>query len=306
MAIVKAIAQAETVAIRDGRISSDLPLTTARWSNAAGALRVHWPEYLIEAGALGTFMISACVFTVLLQHPASAARQAIGNDFVRRALTGVAMGLTAIALVYSPWGKRSGAHLNPSITLTFLRLGKVARWDALFYVFAQSVGGVAGVGIAALLLGNSLSHSATRYAVTVPGKGGAPVAFAAELIISFLLMSMVLHATNTQRIARYTGLFAGALVASYIALEAPYSGMSMSPARTLGSAVHAHIFTSLWVYFTAPLIGMLLAAELYIRTRGSHAVICAKLHHQNNQRCIFNCGYREAAIKNQFTSGERQ
>jgi len=306
MAIMQAIAQAESTAMSGRRISSGLPPTTARRWNAASALRVHWPEYLIEAGALGAFMISACVFTVLLQHPSSPARQGIASEFLRRVVIGIAMGLTAILLVYSPWGKRSGAHLNPSITITFLRLRKVSGWDAFFYVLAQFVGGIAGVGLAAVVLGNSLAHSATRYAVTVPGDGGAVIAFVAELIISFLLMTVVLHATNTQRIARYTGLFAGGLVATYITVEAPYSGMSMSPARTLGSALHAHVFTSLWIYFTAPVIGMLLAAELYIRTRGLHTVICAKLHHQNNQRCIFNCGYREAALKTQFTSGEKQ
>jgi aquaporin Z len=301
MAIMKAIVQAESTAIRNRQISSGLPPTTAPWLNPASALRVHWPEYLIEAAALGTFMVSACFFTVVLEYPASPVRQAIASDFLRRALTGLAMGLTAIMIIYSPWGKRSGAHLNPSITLTFLRLRKVAPWDALFYIAAQFVGGIVGVGIAALALRSSLSHPATRYAVTVPANGGPAVAFIAELIISFALMTVVLNATNTQRFARYAGLFAGALVATYITLEAPFSGMSMNPARTFGSAFHAHIWTSLWVYFTAPILGMLIASELYIRTRGSQAVICAKLHHQNNQRCIFNCGYREAAIKTQLT-----
>jgi aquaporin Z len=306
MAIMKAIAQAESTATRNRQISSGLPPTTARWLNPAGALRVHWPEYLIEASALGTFMISACVFTVGLEHPASPVRQAIASDFLRRALIGLAMGLTAIIIIYSPWGQRSGAHLNPSVTVSFLRLGKIRRWDALFYILAQFTGGVAGVGIAALTLGSNLSHTSTRYAVTVPGRHGPTLAFIAELIISFLLMTVVLNATNRERVARYTGLFAGALVAIYIALESPYSGMSMSPARTVGSAIYAHIWNSVWVYFTAPIVGMLLASELYLRTRGSQAVICAKLHHPNNQRCIFNCGYREAALKIQFTSGENK
>jgi len=251
----------------------------------------HWPEYLMEAAELGIFMVSACLFTVLLEHPASAVRVAIGSPMLRRVLIGLAMGLTAIAIIYSPWGKQSGAHLNPSITLTFLRLGKVSPVDAAFYIAAQFIGGVVGVILAAALLGGAVADKAVRYAVTVPGPRGAATAFVAELGISFLLMTAVLNSSNSARVARFTGVFAGVLVATFISLEAPFSGMSMNPARTLGSAVPSRLWDGLWIYFTAPPLGMLLALELYIRTRGVGAVICAKLHHQNNKRCIFNCGY---------------
>jgi len=91
------------------------------------------------------------------------------------------------------------------------------------------------------------------------------------------------------RLACFTGLFAGILVATYITLEAPLSGMSMNPARTLGSALSAHAWTALWIYFTAPPLGMLLAAEAYLRVQGAQRIFCAKLHHQNTKRCIF-CG----------------
>jgi aquaporin Z len=99
----------------------------------------------------------------------------------------------------------------------------------------------------------------------------------------------VLVASNTRRLARHTGLFCGALIAVYIALEAPLSGMSMNPARTFGSAAVAGVYESIWIYFVAPPLGMLLAAELYVRVRGARAVHCAKLHHQNAHHCIFRC-----------------
>ena len=132
-----------------------------------------------------------------------------------------------------------------------------------------------------------------NYAVTVPGFGGPGVAFAAEVVISFGLMLVVLTISNTDRLARLTGLFAGLLVATYIVVEAPLSGMSMNPARTLGSALPARLWTALWIYFTAPPLGMLLAAQLYLGAKGAGGVICAKLHHQNTQRCIFRCGYQK-------------
>ncbi|MFQ5539713.1 MAG: aquaporin, partial [Candidatus Binatia bacterium] len=157
----------------------------------------HWPEYLIEAAGLGIFMLSACVFGTILEYPTSPIRQAIGDPILRRTLMGMAMGLTAIGIIYSPWGKQSGAHINPSITLTFFRLGKIAPGDALFYIIAQFVGGAAGVLLASAALGSWLADTTINYVVTVPGPQGAGIAFLAELVISFILMFVVLVATNT-------------------------------------------------------------------------------------------------------------
>ena len=106
----------------------------------------------------------------------------------------------------------------------------------------------------------------------------------------------VLIVSNTAKLARFTGLFAGVLIATYITIEAPLSGMSMNPARTLASATLAQDWTAIWIYFTAPLVGMLSAAEVYVRIKGRQAVRCAKLHHQNHKRCIFRCGYREESL----------
>jgi len=95
------------------------PPTVTASSNAkqipslAAALRTHWPEYLMEAGLLGAFMVSACLFGVLYEFPRSPVREAIASPFLRRMLMGTSMGLTAIAIIYSPWGKQSGAHINP-------------------------------------------------------------------------------------------------------------------------------------------------------------------------------------------------
>jgi len=193
----------------------------------------------------------------MVEHPASPLRQAIGEPLLRRVLMGMGMGGTAVAIIYSPWGQQSGAHLNPAVTLTFFRLGKVRGWDALFYVAAQFLGGAAGV------------------------------------LIAFGLMLAVLTASNTDRLARFTGLFAGLLVATYITVEAPLSGMSLNPASTVASALPGRLWTALWIYFTAPPLGMLLAAQLYLAVKGAGGVLCAKLHHGSAKRCIFRCGYQQ-------------
>lgn len=256
---------------------------------AAGPQR-HWAEYGIEAMLLGLFMLAACLFTVLLYHPASPVPRLVPDPFVRRLLMGLAMGGTAACLNYSGWGKRSGAHYNPVVTLTFLRLGRIAPRDAAGYVTAQFLGGAAGVLAALLLAGSLVADGSVRYAVTVPGPEGPAVAFGAELLISFVLMTVVLRLANHPRLGRLTGLCAALLVATFITLESPYSGMSMNPARTVGSAVWARDWSGLWIYFAAPLLGMLGAAQLHLR-RGREPGACAKLHHQNTARCIF-CEYR--------------
>jgi aquaporin Z len=255
------------------------------------ALRQHWPEYLIEAGALGIFMVSACVFSILLFHPASATVRAVPAVMPRMLLMGLAMGATLVGIVYSPFGKRSGAHMNPAVTITFLSLGKVAAWDAVFYIAAQFAGGIAGVLLVAWFLKAPLAAPSVNYAATLPGMWGPRAAWLGEFGISFLQMTMILNVSNTRWLNRWTGLFAGSLVAAYIALESPVSGMSMNPARTLGSAYVGQVWTALWIYFTAPLLAMLFAAVVYRRTKGIEAVLCAKLHHENSQRCIFRCRY---------------
>ena len=263
-------------------------------TSPAGSLRRHWPEYAMEGALLGLFMVSACVFGTLLESPSVPVRDAVPDAGVRRGLMGIAMGLTAVALIYSPWGARSGAHMNPAVTATFLRLGKVARTDAVFYGLFQVLGGLAGVWISAWLLGPALREAPVRYVVTVPGMWGQAAAFAAETGITFGLMAVILWASNHASWSRWTGILAGVLIAVYITIEAPVSGTSMNPARTLASALPAGSWEGLWLYFVAPPLGMLLAAEAYVRAPRARSVFCAKLHHAARVRCIF-CQHQHPA-----------
>jgi len=268
-------------------IATGKPASRAPKLGALASLRVHWPEYLMEAGLLGAFMVSACLFGMLYGFPESPVRQAVPSPFLRGLLGGLSMGATALAIFYSPWGKQSGAHINPSVTLTFFRLGKIGFWDALFYVCAQLTGAVLGVLLVAAVLREQLSHPAVRYVVTTPGARGPWVAFAAESAIAFGMMSAVLYASNHARLAPYTGVFASLLVATYVTFEAPLSGMSINPARSFGSALPSRIWDHFWIYLTAPPLGMLAASQAYLWRKGRAAVKCCKLHHDNDKRCIF-------------------
>jgi aquaporin Z len=262
-------------------------------TTAVEALRRHWRLYVYEGAELAWFMVAACVATVVLFGAGSMGMRAVPSAALRRLLMGVAMGATAVMIIHSPMGKRSGAHFNPAITLTYLRLGKIGMWDALGYVVGQFVGGVAGVGLSALMLGKLLAQPSVEYAVTVPGMGGTVGAFGAELLMAALLMGMVLWTTNRARYARLTSYAVGVLIVNYIFFFAPVSGFSINPARTVGSAVFAGIWTAWWVYFVAPLVGMLGAAEVYVRRYGIERVLCAKLHPSPSVLCPFECGVRE-------------
>ena len=253
-------------------------------------LRDHSPEYLMEAWGLGMFMVSAAVFTTLFEYPGSPVHQAVVDADLRRALIGLAMGLTAVGIIYSPWGQQSGAHLNPAVTLTFFRLGKITGFDALWYVAAQFIGGLIGVLLSVAILGMAFVTPPVQYVVTLPGANRVSTAFLAEFVISAGMMLTVLLVSNSKRFGRITGLCAGILVALYITFEAPLSGMSMNPARSFASAAPGGIWQHLWVYFTAPVLGMLGAAEMFCLMKSSAQVHCAKLDHPSTRRCI-HCHY---------------
>ena len=265
--------------------------------NALTSLRLHWPEYVMELMEMGLYLFFTCLFATLLQHPASPIRHLLPNAIVRRVCFGISIGATIAAIVLTPWGKQSGGHLNPAMTFTFYRLGKVKFWDAMFYGVAQFSGATAGVAIASALLLGAPGNSTIRYAATLPGASGPGVAFIAEVAISFALMLIVLLASSNNVLSRYTPYFVGALYAIFITLETPLSGMSMNPARTFGSALRGRYWHNLWVYFLAPTFGMLLAAELFLWVRGDTGQSCAKLHHANDKRCIFCQGTQQVAAK---------
>ncbi len=257
----------------------------------AARLRQHWPEYLIEATGLGVFLVAAVGFATLIHHPDFPVRAALPSEWMRRVVMGGAMGLIAMALIYSPPGRRSGAHINPATTLAFLRLGRVHPVDATAYMAAQVAGAMAGVLVARAVFAPWIASPAVRYVATVPGALGLWGAFAGELVIAFVLMTTVLVVSNHARHARFTGVWAGLLVWAFIVVEAPLSGMSLNPARSIAPALLSGDTGVLWIYLTAPPLGMLAAAETFVRWRGAAAVRCAKLHHPIAAPCIFRCRF---------------
>ena len=182
--------------------------------------------------------------------------------------------------------------MNPAITLTFLRMGKINRVDAMGYVVAQFIGGYLGVIVIGLIVGSWFTADPIRYAPTIPGTQGmegAWIAFAAEGAMTFGMMMMVLITSNKASLSRWTGTLSGILLMVYIAFESPLSGMSINPARTVASTLPSGRYNELWVYLVAPLLGMLLAAEVHARIKAFPKPRCCKLNHHMPGRCI-HCG----------------
>lgn len=250
----------------------------------------------MEAAGLAGFVFGAGLLTTLLEHPDSPVRQSMSElpTLLRRVPLGLCMGAYIAGIIYSPWGQRSGAHINPSVTWTFYSLGKIKLWDALLYTLAQFAGAIFAAQLMKAMLGEWYAHPSVNYTVTAPGREviGTELAFVAEVMISFGLMLVMLLAINSERWEKLAGLFAGLLIAVYLIVETPFSGMSMNPARTFGSALTARQWSGWWIYFTAPPLAMLLAGKVYERLRRDQVKGCAKLYHRQDKPCIF-CGHKE-------------
>ncbi len=220
--------------------------------------------YLMEALGLAIFMMSACFFGGLLEAKNSALHIAIPNAFVRTGLMGVLMGSTALFIFYSPFTAPSGSHINPAVTITFWRLGKMCHWDAVFFIIFQFLGGTIAVYIMAALMGETLTSRPVNYVCTVPGKAGVAAAVLAEFIIAVVMITMVLFTSAHNNLKRYTRVFAGCLVCAYVIIAGPVSGFGMNPARTFASALPANTWTSFYIYLVVPPAGMLTAAEVFL------------------------------------------
>ena len=258
-------------------------------ASLAHALKIHWPEYLMEAAELGVLMFSICLFGTLLYSSASPLAPLGLSRIDKGFLMGIAVAITTFLIIRSPFGRRTGAHFNPAITLTYFYLGRVHRWDTLCYFASQFAGALVGVFVAHQILGHRLAGAPVCYVITIPGEYGSLIAFVAEFALSGLLMAVVLFATNRRSLTRLSPVIVSLVIVFYYALCPSLSGFSVNPARSFSSAIFAWIWQGIWIYFAAPCLGMLTASVLYIRSMGSQRVYCAKVFHDLQSTCPFNC-----------------
>jgi len=245
----------------------------------------------MEATELGALMLSTCVWGTLVYSDESLF-QSLGLSAVSKStVMGIAVAVTTFIIILSPFGRRSGAHMNPSVTLTFLWLGRVHRWDAAWYIAAHFIGAIAGVFAARQVLGLRLSAPSVQYMVTVPGEHGSAITFLGEFLLSAVLMAAVLYSSNHRRLASLTPTLVAILTILFFVLSPSKSGFSVNPARTFSSALFAANWQGVWIYFAAPCLGMLSAAAIYVKTVGLNRVYCAKVFHDMRSVCPFRCQF---------------
>ncbi len=234
----------------------------------------------MEATGLAGFVLGAGVLTIFLEHPDfPVMKGAFGgeeNAIWRRVPLGILMG-AYIALVIYLFGEKSGAHINPATTWTFFRLGKIDTANVVFYTLAQFAGAIAAAQLLKATLGEWFAHPLVGFGVTKPMPPHDSVsAFVAEFIISFVLMFVVLIIISSKSLEKYAAPASGVLIALYLIFELPFSGMSLNPARSFAAALAADKWEHLWIYFVAPPLAMLLAAEIYARIKTAFPKIIDK------------------------------
>lgn len=200
----------------------------------------------------------------------------------RRFLNGALFGTTGALIAFSHCGKVSGAHINPAVTLAFWLEDKIKWRDALGYVVAQIAGGVAGA--VALLIWGRVGAS-DGYGASVPD-AQVPlwVPIAGEIVCTFLLVALIFVMVSHKSTQFWTPLINPPLFAVLTWLEAPLSGASANPARSIGPAVVSGLWHGQWVYFVGPCAGAALAValnklEVWGRHRPREARLCHFTHH---------------------------
>lgn len=164
----------------------------------------------------------------------------------------------AVMVVILSTGHISGAHLNPSLTIAFATLRHFPWVQVPAYIAAQVSG-----SICASFALKGVFHPFMSGGVTVPSVSTGQ-AFALELIITFNLLFVVTAvATDTRAVGELAGIAVGATVMLNILIAGSTTGGSMNPVRTLGPAVAAGNYRSLWLYLVAPTLGALLGAGTY-------------------------------------------
>lgn len=235
----------------------------------------NWKHYLQEALGLALFMIAACFFGAMLEGN-TIWHLAIPGNFTRTIIMGLLMGATALFIFYSPWTSPSGSHINPAVTLSFFRLGKMCHWDLIFYILFQIIGGTVAVYTMQWLMGDILTTAPVNSVATVPGKAGAWPAAMIELVIAFITMTMVLFTSHHPKWKTYTRIIAACFVCLWVIMAGPISGFGMNPARSFASALPANIWTSFWIYLFMPVVGMLAAVEYFLVIERRKKVVAGK------------------------------
>jgi aquaporin Z len=243
------------------------------------------PWLLFGAELLGTALLVAVGLSIVILDfgQGSPLIQFIPGTAWRRLLTGFLFGTTGALIALSPLGKESGAHINPVVTLGFWLMGKLRTRHAVGYVISQLMGAV--IGALPLLAWGEMGRS-VAYGATLPGTGyGGGWALLGETATTFALIVGLFFFLRQPRLRPFTPALFPFLYAIMVFAEAPISGTSTNPARSLGPSVISGAWHDWWIYWLGPLLGTLLGVALFRFTGlGWLKIEVAKLYHFGHDR----------------------
>lgn len=244
-----------------------------------------FPWLLFGAELVGTALLVAIGLSVVILAfgQGSFVVHYLPDPGLRRLITGFLFGTTGALIALSPLGRESGAHINPAVTLAFWLMGKLRTRHALIYLTAQLAGAIAGS--VPLLLWGAMGRSVS-FGATTPGSGyGTGWALLGETVTTFALITGLFLFLSHRRIRSFTPALFPFLYAVMVFLEAPVSGTSTNPARSLGPALISGEWKVWWVYWLGPLLGTLIGVALFRSTWLQHfEVKVAKLYHFEHDR----------------------
>ena len=241
---------------------------------------IHWQPLLSELVGTALLVLVGLSLVILMFGDGSPITRTLPDAAIRRLITGFLFGTTGALIALSPVGKESGAHINPVVTLAFWLMGKLDARVAVGYVLAQLAG--ATVGALPLLVWGSMGRS-VAFGATLPGEGyGVPTVLAGEVVATFALIVGLSVFLGFRRLRPFTPALFPFLYAVMVWAEAPISGTSTNPARSLGPAIISGQSQGFWIYGVGPLIGTLAAvlAASFLAKR----IAVAKLYHFDSDR----------------------
>ncbi len=225
-----------------------------RWHDLERAAdRSAWSLYVAELLGTALLLVGGLSAVIVVISPASPLNALALPGWLARGIAGACFGLTGTLVTLSALGRHSGAHLNPAMTLAFLLEGKISASHAAWYVVSQFSGAVAG---AAVVLAWGPLGKPLRDGATTPALGISPwLAVGLEALCTVVLVGTVFVFLGRPRLRRLTPWTMGPMYALMVSLEAPWTGTSTNPARSLGPALVTNTWHGFWVYLVGPALG---------------------------------------------------
>jgi aquaporin Z len=243
----------------------------------------HWKEWRAELA--GTAVLLFAVVTA--KYWAVRAGPPFSDPAIRVLIVATVAGLVVIGVAYSPLGRRSGAHLNPAVTIGMWLQKVTGRADLIGYCAAQLIGGIAGVA-AARAWGPQVADATVHWAVIAPpAEMNEAAAAAVEAGATFAQLVVVFRVLASRRYHQWAPVVAGALLTAFIVALAQVSGAGFNPVRGLAPDVLASVYPAIWIYVAGPVAGGAAAAAAVVAW--GRRPVTGKLRHDPAISCHMRC-----------------